>query len=341
VEVSRHLSSARLLLVDDQEGNLRLLRRLFAKAGYTQVEATRDPREVPGLYERLRPDLILLDLHMPGLDGFGVLEGLARIVPADEYLPVLVLTGDLTREARERALKMGARDFLTKPIDPTEVLLRSENLLETRFLHLKMNERVLTRTRELEESRLEALERLARAAEFRDDATGQHTRRVGEIAGSVAEALGWEGEMVQKLRRAAPLHDLGKVGIPDAILLKPGRLTPEEFEVMKGHSRLGAELLAGSRSELMRMAEEIALAHHERWDGTGYPEGRRADEIPPAARIVAVADFFDALTHDRPYRRAVDRATTLDMIAHGRGRHFDPVVAEALLDTQGLARATS
>jgi putative two-component system response regulator len=208
-----------------------------------------------------------------------------------------------------------------------------------RTAHAALEARVAERTAELtranaelRRAQREVAERLGQAAEFRDDDTGQHTRRVGDLSARVAAALGLPPEEVELIRRAAPLHDVGKIGIPDAILLKPGRLTPEEYEVMKEHTRLGARLLSGGTSALMRTAEEIARAHHERWDGAGYPDGLAEWVIPLPARVVAVADFFDALTSDRPYRPAWSRDEALAHAARGAGAHFDPRVARALLD---------
>ena len=328
---------ARILIVDDQETNIRLLRRILLGAGYTELASCEDAREVAALFQEFRPDLLLLDLHMPALDGFGVLEVLARYIPADDYLPILMLTGDASSEARRRALAAGVKDFLAKPFDPVEVLLRIRNLLHTRFLHLAVrhqNEslegKVRERTRELDEARIEILERLAQAAEYRDDDTGRHTRRVGELSARLARALGSAEHAVEVLRRAAPLHDVGKIGIPDAILLKPAKLTDAEFTVMRTHTTIGARILSGGRTELIRTAEHIALSHHERWDGGGYPHGIAGEDIPIEARIVAVADFFDALTHDRPYRKAWSAGEALAEVERQRGRQFDPRVAEAL-----------
>lgn len=332
---------ARILIVDDEPVNVRLLERLLARAGYPQVTSTTDPRRVGRLVEALDPDLVLLDLHMPHRDGFAVLEDLRARLQSG-YLPVLVMTADLTRETRERALSSGAKDFLTKPMDPTEVDLRIRNLLETRFLHLALAEHnrsleatVQERTRELEESRSEMLERLANMVEFRDDDTGQHTRRVGELAERLAAELQLPAAHIRLIRRAAPLHDIGKVAIPDAILHKPGRLTPEEFEVMKTHTTVGGGILAGGQSEMMVLAEQIALAHHERWDGGGYPRGLRGEEIPLPARIVGLADFFDALSHDRPYRKAWTPERIWEEIERESGRHFDPEIVEAFRRVQG------
>lgn len=330
------MHSARILIVDDEPANVRLIERILERSGYSEVVAITDSREVLGLLEERRTDLILLDLHMPEVDGFALLEEISRTTPSDDYLPILVLTADVSEAARERALSTGAMDFLTKPLQATEVMLRVRNLLSTRFLHKKLlqqnenlDELVRERTRELEEARVEVLERLTQAAEFRDDATGKHTRRVGNDAAATARLLGLDQAEVELIRRAAPLHDVGKVAIPDAILLKPGRLTPDEFEVMKTHTTLGAEMLAGGRSPMMHLAQRIALCHHERWDGNGYPNGLAGEEIPLPARIVAIVDFYDALSHARPYRTAWEPERIWEEIERENGRHFDPVIVEA------------
>jgi len=332
------LSHARILLVDDEETNLRILRRVLEGSGYSTIVTTTHSAQVASLYLEFRPDLICLDLHMPELDGFGVLEQLAPLIPAGTYLPILMLTGDSSSETLHRALSLGARDFVTKPFTSREVLLRIRNLLEPRFMHLellqtnhRLEERVRERTRELDLVRLEVLERLARAAEFRDDATGEHTRRVGRVAGLLAGAYGMSPSEVDLIERAAPLHDLGKIGIPDQILLKPGKLSPEEFEIMKRHASIGAAILSGGQSPLVTMAEEIARNHHERWNGSGYPAGLERDAIPLPARIVAIADVFDALTHDRPYRAAWPVRQVVSAIQNDAGLQFDPELTEAFL----------
>jgi putative two-component system response regulator len=333
---------ARILAADDEDANLRLMRRVLERAGFTGFTATTNPEEVVPLFHQLRPDLVLLDLHMPGMDGMQVIEGLRPLLEAEGYLPVLMISGDLTPAARQQALSHGAKDFLMKPYDPAEAVLRIRNLLETRFLHLEVRRqnqeleaRVAKRTRELEAAQVEVLERLAQAAELRDDDTGEHTRRVGALAAEIAAELSDDGEWIGMLRRAAPLHDVGKIGIPDGLLLKPGRLTDEERARMMTHTTIGARILSGGRSALIEMAERIALSHHERWDGGGYPRGLSGDAIPLEARIVAVADFFDALTHDRPYRGAWSVESVLDEIRRETGRHFDPLVAGAFLRLRG------
>src|SRR3990170_1629849 len=328
--------NARILIVDDQEANIHLLEGILGRAGYAELRGVTDPRDVTLLYAEFQPDLVLLDLHMPHLDGYAVMEKLRLLIPADAYLPILVLTADVAADARQRALSSGAKDFLTKPFDATEVLLRVRNLLETRFLHRQLWDhnqtlegRVRQRTWQLEEARLEILERLALAAEFRDDDTGQHTQRVGKNATLLARVLGLPDARVELIGRAAPLHDVGKIGIPDHILLKPGALTADEFEVMKTHTTIGARILGGSRSPLLQMAEEIALTHHERWDDAGYPRGLSGDEIPIEGRIVAVADAFDAMTHDRPYRKARPDHEAWEILRRGAESQWDRRMVEA------------
>ena len=250
-------------------------------------------------------------------------------------MPVLVLTADVTDDTKHQALALGARDFLTKPFDAEEVRLRVANLLEVRQLQLELQaqadeleESVEERTRELDQARLEVVQRLALAAEYRDDDTHQHAQRIGDASALLAAGLGLAATTVRRVRWAAPLHDIGKIAIPDAILLKPGPLTAEEREVIKSHTLIGGRILAGSQSELLRMAAEIAVSHHERWDGEGYPSGLAGTEIPLVGRLVAVADVFDALAHRRPYKGPwpVDRAVA-EISGHG-GSQFDPAIVE-------------
>ncbi|HKO16670.1 MAG TPA: HD domain-containing phosphohydrolase [Gemmatimonadaceae bacterium] len=329
---------ARILIVDDQAPNVQLLQRLLERAGYREIRGTTDSRAGLAAVAEFHPDVILLDLHMPELDGFAVLDALQPHFTSGEFLPVLVLTADSSDETTQAALSRGAKDFLAKPFHPVEVVLRVQNLLETRFLYrLLQNQNhtleasVRQRTRQLDEAQIEVLERLASAAEFRDDDTGRHTRRVGELAARLGRALGLADERVEIVRRAAPLHDVGKIGIPDSILLKPGRLTPREREIMRSHTVIGAGMLSGGSSALVRAAERIARSHHEHWDGGGYPDGIAGEEIPVEARLVAVADYLDALTHDRPYRKAWTLERAIAGIRAARGRQFDPEVVDALL----------
>lgn len=331
-------SPARILIVDDEPANLEFLRHVLDGQGYAEVLDATDASEAADSLDELAPDVIILDLMMPGFDGFQFMERVKEWLPHDVYVPLLVVTADTAADTRRRALAAGASDFLTKPLSPAEVRLRVRNLVRTRFLHEQLRDqnaslerRVVERTTELEEARQEILDRLARAAEFRDDDTGQHTQRVGWLSARLSQVLGLSDDRVDLMRKAAPLHDIGKIGIPDSILLKEGRLTAEERSLMEAHTGIGARILSGSRYPLLQFAEEIALAHHERWDGGGYPNGLRGEEIPLSGRIVAVADVFDSLTHVRPYKAAWTVQETVTEIKAEAGRHFDPQVVESLL----------
>jgi putative two-component system response regulator len=333
---SRQFTHARILIVDDEPANVDLLQRLLERHGFSRVETTCDPREAAPLYIKLRPDLILLDLHMPHMDGLAVMDQLNQLAEAS-YLPILMLTGDMAPEARREAMSRGAKDFVNKPFHSEEVLLRIRTLLETRFLYLQIQSqnqlleaKVRERTRELESAQIEIIERLAKAAEFRDDNTGQHTERVGQMAALLGREIGLPDSTVSLIRRAAPLHDVGKIGIPDTILLKLGKLTDGEFDVVKTHTRIGARILSGSRFSLLRLAEEIAFSHHEHWDGGGY-EGLAGEAIPLPGRIVAVADVFDALTQKRPYKAAWPIADAIEEIRRQSSRQFDPRLVDAFL----------
>ena len=334
--LSRSFPQARILIVDDEPANVDLLRRLLGRAGFSRIESTCDPREASEMFVNLQPGLILLDLHMPHMDGLAVMDSLNQLADAS-YLPILMLTGDMAPEARREALSRGAKDFVNKPFHSDEVLLRIRTLLETRFLYLQIQSqnqvleaKVAERTLELESAQIEIIERLARAAEFRDDNTGQHTERVGQMAALLARQIGLPDSQVSLIRRAAPLHDVGKIGVPDAILLKLGKLTEAEFALVKTHTTIGARILSGSRFSLLQLAEEIAFSHHERWDGSGY-EGMTKESIPLAGRIVAIADVFDALTQKRPYKAAWPVADAIAEIDRQRGRQFDPSIVEAFL----------
>ncbi len=280
-----NLSSMRILLIDDDQASLVLLSSMLASAGYRDVHVCDEPLLARERFEELQPDLLVLDQHMPKRDGLGVLAELAPLLP--DPFPVLMITGDERTGLREEALASGVKDFLTKPINLVEANLRIRNLLETRHFQLELKRHnyrleaaVKRRAQELEHSQLEMLVRLARAAEYRDDDTGEHTWRVAHVCGVLGRQMGMKHGQVELLLRAARLHDVGKITVPDGILMKPGRLTDAEFEVVKGHAKAGAELLSGSRSPMMRLAELIALTHHERWDGRGYPQGLKGESIP-------------------------------------------------------------
>ena len=330
--------SASLLVIDDKAENVRLLVRILNRAGYLNITTSTDPTRLSELHSLCKPDIVLLDLHMPARDGFQLLQDMGAFTMGVDRLPIVMITGDSSSEVKRRALLLGAKDFISKPFDPGEVVLRITNLLETRFLYHALRrqnddleKKVTERTRQLEESQVEMLERLATAVEFRDDDTGDHTKRVGLISGRLAEAIGLGMVAVELIRRAAPLHDIGKVGIPDNVLLKPGALTPEERAIMQTHTAIGSDMLANGRSDLVTLSQRIARHHHERWDGSGYPDKLVGPNIPLEARIVGVADFLDAVTHDRPYRAAWKLNDALATIGAASGSHFDPVVVEALM----------
>ena len=328
--------AAHIVIIDDEPVNVTMLTRVLQRAGFQSVSGITDARELPALQLHTPADLVITDLHMAQCDGFAVLEMLSPFIN-QERLPVLVVTGDGSRDVRTQALAAGAKDFVTKPFDAVEVLLRVRNLLESRLLFqdLRKQNRTLLesatgRTRELESTRIEMIERLALAAEYRDDDTGQHNQRVGDISAKLAEAIGWTREDAGLLRRAAALHDVGKIGIPDALLRKPGALTDSELRVMRTHAAIGARILGGSQVPLLQLAEIVAISHHERWDGAGYPKGLKGDAIPVAGRIVAVADTFDAITNDRPYRHARSPRVALQVIREEFDRQLEGRLIEAL-----------
>lgn len=330
--------SARILVVDDDLSSLNVLMRTLQRAGFMRLCGVCEGGGVLRAVLDFQPDVVLLDLHMPGTDGITLICDILALYGRRNYLPVLVLTGDGSSEVRDAALAAGARDFLTKPYDAAEVILRVRNLIETRLLHVELqrqnaalSERFEARTEELEAAKLEILERLARAADFRDDSSYGHTTRVGELAAYIARELSCTAAEVDQIRIAARLHDIGKIGLSDSILMKPGPLAPAEFLAQEKHTVIGANILAGSRFPILRLAEQIALTHHECWDGTGYPRGLAGEEIPLAARIVAVADVFDALTHARAYKDPWRLEDALAEIRHFCGTKFDPAVVSAFL----------
>jgi putative two-component system response regulator len=350
----QEIHAARILIVDDEQANVRLLETVLARAAFSNTISTTDSRKVLGLFRSERPDLVLLDLRMPGFDGFAVLQQLQKEIPPDEYLPILVLTADVGDETKRRALSVGAKDFLLKPFDQVEVVLRVKNLLEARILHVALQnqneileERVRERTAGLWEAvqRLgeseaatraatdETIQRLAMAAELRDEETGWHIARMSRYAAILGGRTGMDEEACEVLRLASSMHDVGKIGVADRILLKRGRLTPKEFEGIKEHPNIGYRILADSKADVLQLAAAIALTHHERFDGSGYPHGLAGNEIPIVGRIAAIADVFDALTSDRVYRKAFPLGQALDMLKEERGRHFDPELLNLFLDS--------
>jgi putative two-component system response regulator len=330
--------NARILILDDQKLHAFFLKDILQQEGYKNVICLTDPLKAIPTSKDFKPDLIILDLLMPYLDGFQVMEQLHNF-RLEHYLPILAVSADKSTDIRLRALQSGATDFLDKPFENVEIIIKIRNMIELRILHnqiaiqnklleFKVNER----TKELRYTQYDIIRRLAQAAEFRDGDTGIHIIRMSQYAKKLGEALGLNEEECDLLHHASPLHDVGKIGIPDSILLKPGKLTADEFEIMKTHTTIGAKILAGSDSPVMKLAEVIALTHHERWDGKGYPYGIKADEIPFTGQICSVCDVFDALTSARPYKKAWSTQEAVDEIKCMRNDNFNPKIVDAFLD---------
>lgn len=320
-----------IVIIDDTDTNLVLLQAMVRRLGDHECLCFEDP-EV-GLEHCLarEPDLIVVDYMMPKLDGVRFIERV-RAVPGYATVPILMVTAYGEREVLYEALEKGATDFVTKPVDRIEFTHRVRNMLEQRRNHLLIRDRAVSlaeevrlATAQVHERERETIYRLARSAEFRDPETGAHILRMAHYSRLIARVMGLSLELQEHLLQAAPMHDVGKLGTPDHILLKPGKLTAEEFEVMKKHATIGYEILKGSSSPMMQLAAEVALTHHERFNGSGYPRGLRGEAIPLIGRIVAVADVFDALTSDRPYKAAWTVDETAEFMKKGRGEHFDPI----------------
>jgi putative two-component system response regulator len=325
----------RLLLVHADLAARESITRILALGGYPDVLGADDPSSTHQLCTTQRPDIVLLDLDGEGSEL--ALEAIQPLTNPPESLPVLGLSTGTDPDARRRAVALGVRDFIALPVDETELLLRVGNLLEARRLRSALDDRnamlaeaIRGRSSELDTAR-ESLSVLAAIADYHDDDTSQHAERVGIGASLIARALGMPEASVAMIRDAAPLHDLGKVGMSRRILLKPGKLTPVEWMHMMRHVEIGAQILASARSPVLRLAAEIARTHHERFDGNGYVAGLAGDEIPLSGRITALADVWDTLTHERPYKAAWAEDRALAEITSEAGAHFDPRIVEAFL----------
>lgn len=311
-----------LLVVDDTPENIDVLSGVLrseykVKAALSGERALRIAEKEPNLV------MVLLDIMMPGMDGYEVCRRL-KANPATAKIPIIFVTAKNQEGDEKKGLELGAVDYITKPINPAIVLARVHTQLALYDQNLALEEKVRQRTQELHDSRLEIIKRLGRAAEFKDNETGLHVIRMSHYSRLIAETLEHGQDWADLVFHAAPMHDIGKIGIPDNVLLKPGKLDDEEWKLMRKHPEFGAEIIGDHDSELMRMSKDIAISHHEKWDGSGYPFGIKGDDICLPGRIVAIADVFDALTSERPYKKAWTVADAVKLIDDNSGSHFDP-----------------
>lgn len=331
---------AKVLVVDDEAANLRLMSALLTAEGYQPVLA----QDAAEAFEKViaeTPDLILLDINMPGMDGFEAAQRLKANYDTAR-IPLIMVTALDDRGSRLKALERGAEEFLTKPVDRAELRVRVRNLLRLKeyqdFLsrhNRVLEQQVADRTAALRDAYHETIQTLVRAAEYKDEGTGAHVRRISHYCRDLAAELGMDRGYCDQIFHASPMHDIGKIGIPDAILTKPGGFEQREASIMRTHPVLGARILSSGQSPYTRMGAEIALNHHEAWDGSGYPAAKRGEEIPLSARIMSLADQYDALRSLRPYKPALPHAKAMDVLTHGdhrtRPEHFDPELLQLVV----------
>lgn len=329
---SEKFETSPIFVVDDELVNLKLIERILQAQGYTAITTINNPNCVLAEYRKNRPDLILLDINMPGLNGFDVLDQLKRI-NATVLPPIVFISAQNAHEFRTKAFESGVLDFINKPFNRLELVSRVKNLLALESARQELSRRndsleaaVEMRTAALRKTQLQVVQKLGRAAEYRDNDTGAHLLRMSNISALIAANHGFSEEAVRNLLYASPMHDVGKIAIPDHILLKPGKFNIEEWGIMKNHTTLGWEILSADDSVLLQLASEIALSHHEKFDGSGYPNGLSGENIPISCRVVAVADVFDALVSQRPYKQAWSLQDAQELINSEANQHFDPQI---------------
>ena len=342
---------AKILVLDDDAETLRSVEAVLRPLGY-EVVLSENGEEALARIKQIQPKVILLDTFIPKMDGFEVL----RRVKEDKTtktIPVIMMTARTEIEERLKALAAGADDFLIKPADAAELQTRVNSLLKVKAyndhilnyqqdLEMEVTRRTQELTKAFEKIKVASLDtvyRLSRAAEYKDEDTGAHVQRMSHYSSAIARSMGLDDKFVENILWAAPMHDIGKIGIPDRVLLKPGKLDDDEWVIMRRHTTIGAEILKDADAEFIKLAAEIALTHHEKWSGSGYPQGIKGTDIPLAGRIVALADVFDALTSERPYKAPFPLEKALAIIKEGKGSHFDPQVAEAFFSVESEIKA--
>ena len=357
---NENVRDAKIMIIDDEELVIRVVRRFLVSDGYQNFTTVTDPRQALDEIERVKPDVVLLDIMMPNITGLDLLR-VRQKVPHLQPIPYIILSATNDNQVKRQALELGATDFLGKPVDPSDLILRVQNALTVKQHYdyvssyaAQLEAEVKQRTQQIERSREQVIHCLARAAEFRDNETGDHVLRVGKYCAIIACQLGFDEEYCRQIALAAQLHDVGKIGIPDSILLKPGKLSNAEFDIMQQHCGLGSQIMEplavedadrirrhadvgafimdGVDSPMLELATTIAKTHHEKWDGTGYPNSLKGQEIPIEGRICCVADVFDALCSERPYKSSFPMQKCLEIMLSERGTRFDPIVVDAFFE---------
>ena len=354
------LRTAKIMIVDDEDLVIRVVRRFLSADGYTKFVTLTDPRLALKTIAREKPDVVLLDIMMPHITGLDLLKVRQKTLSL-QHIPFIILSANSENQIKREALKLGATDFLSKPVDPSDLTVRVQNALMVKRHHdhlinyaAELEKQVGIRTEQIERSREQIIHCLARAAEYRDNETGEHVIRVGKYCSVIARQLGFEPGYCREIELAAQLHDVGKIGIPDSVLLNPGKLSHEEFDIMKTHCDLGTQIMEplasgdgdrvrahaevggfimdGVDSPMLELAVVIAQTHHEKWDGTGYPNQLKGENIPIEGRICCVADVYDALCSERPYKPKFPIKKCLEIMLSERGTRFDPIVLDAFFD---------